>query len=110
CDAVEFAALARATDAERLERAVPLFRDDFLAGLTLKDAPDFEDWLAATAEGLRQQLAGALGRLVAHRIDDGDLDAASGRARRWLSLDGLHEPAHQALIRLYAWSGQRAAA
>ncbi|MDQ1748075.1 MAG: hypothetical protein QOD07_2338 [Frankiaceae bacterium] len=110
CDAVEFAALARATDAESLERAVTLYRDDFLAGFTLKDAPDFEDWLAASAEGLRHQLANALGRLVAHRIDAGDLDAAIGHARRWLSLDGLHEPAHQELIRLYAWTGQRSAA
>jgi DNA-binding SARP family transcriptional activator/predicted ATPase len=110
CDAVEFAALARATDAEQLERAVTLYRDDFLAGFTLKDAPDFEDWLAATAESLRQQLATALGRLVAHRIDAGDLDTAIALARRWLSLDGLHEPAHQVLIRLYAWSGQRSAA
>ena len=110
CDAVEFATLARAADADQLDRAVSLYRDDFLAGFTLKDAPDFEDWLAATAEELRHQLAGALGRLVGHRIDDGDLDTAIGHARRWLSLDGLHEPAHQALIRLYAWSGQRSAA
>ena len=109
-DAVEFATLARATDTDRLERAVALYRDDFLAGFALKDAPEFEDWLAATAENLRQQLATALGRLVACHIDVGDLDAAIGHARRWLSLDDLHEPAHQALIRLYAWSGQRSAA
>ena len=31
-------------------------------------------------------------------------------ARRWLELDPLHEPAHRALIRLYARSGDRAAA
>ena len=40
---------------------------------------------------------------------------ASTRARfalalRWLELDSLHEPAHRALIRLYAWTGDRAAA
>lgn len=110
CDAVEFVALAGATDAEGLERAVTLYRDDFLAGFALKGAPDFEDWLAATADGLRQRLATALGRLVAHRTEDGDLDGAIGYGRRWLTLDDLHEPAHQALIRLHAWSGQRSAA
>src|SRR5918998_1057618 len=31
-------------------------------------------------------------------------------SRRWLALDPLHEPAHQLLLALYAWSGQRASA
>ena len=31
-------------------------------------------------------------------------------ARRWLELDPLHEPAHRALIRIYAAQGDRAAA
>ncbi len=31
-------------------------------------------------------------------------------ARRWLQLDPLHEPAHQAIIRLHGWAGQRSAA
>ena len=31
-------------------------------------------------------------------------------ARRWVALDGLHEPAHRMLMRLYAWAGQHAAA
>src|SRR5206468_2042373 len=31
-------------------------------------------------------------------------------ARRWLEVDPLHEPAHRELIRLYAWSGDRAGA
>ena len=36
--------------------------------------------------------------------------ATSAHARRWLELDPLHEPAHRALIRLYAERGDRAAA
>jgi hypothetical protein len=31
-------------------------------------------------------------------------------ARKWVALDGLHEPAHRALMWLYAWAGQHAAA
>ena len=31
-------------------------------------------------------------------------------ARRWLQLDGLHEPAQREVMRLYAYSGQHAAA
>ena len=40
----------------------------------------------------------------------GEFEQALPRAQRWLQLDPLHEPAHRELIRLYAWSGDRAAA
>ena len=62
------------------------------------------------SEGLRQSLARGLQRLVTACIAEGDLERATGHARRWLQLDPLHEPAHQAIIRLYGWTGQRSAA
>ena len=40
----------------------------------------------------------------------GEYERALPHARRWLEVDPLHEPAHRELIRLYAWSGDRAAA
>ncbi len=40
----------------------------------------------------------------------GDPDQALDHVRRWLSLDPMHEPAHQAMIRVLAWTGQRSAA
>ena len=61
-------------------------------------------------EELRQALARGLQRLVAACIADGELERAAGHARRWLQLDPLHEPAHQAIIRLHGWAGQRSAA
>ncbi len=109
-DVADFAALIGRPDAASLERGVRLYRDDFLAGFSLRDCPDFEDWQSATADRLRQDLAGALERLVAACVAAGDLPRALDHARRWLSLDPLHEPAHQALIRLQAWTGQRSAA
>jgi DNA-binding SARP family transcriptional activator/tetratricopeptide (TPR) repeat protein len=109
-DVRDFVASATAIDSESLQRAASLYRDDFMAGFTLRDAPDFDDWLHFTATGLRQQFAAVLGRLVALAVSSGDLDAATGHARRWLAAEPLHEPAHQALIRLYAWTGQRSAA
>lgn len=39
-----------------------------------------------------------------------ELERAIGHVRRWLQLDQLHEPAHQAMIRLCEWTGQRSAA
>ena len=109
-DVTEFEALAAGPDPVQLDRAVALYRDDFLAGFALRGCPEFDDWQAETADRLRQRLAGTLDRLVAACAAAGDLDRATGHARRWLALDPLHEPAHQALIRLLAWTGQRSAA
>ena len=97
-------------DAASLERAARLYRDDFLAGFTLRDCPEFEEWQASVSEELRQSLARGLQRLVNACIADGELDRAAGHARRWLQLDPLHEPAHQVIIKLYGWAGQRPAA
>ena len=38
------------------------------------------------------------------RPDTASLERAAGHARRWLQLDPLHEPAHQAIIRLHGWA------
>ena len=109
-DVREFETLIARPDAASLERAVQLYRDDFLAGFTLRGCPDFEEWQASVSEELRQALARGLQRLVAACIADGSLERATGHARRWLQLDPLHEPAHQAIIRLHGWAGQRSAA
>ncbi len=109
-DVREFKALIGRPDAASLEQAVQLYRGDFLAGFTLRGCPDFEEWQALVSEELRQALARGLQRLVAAYIADGALDLAAGHARRWLQLDPLHEPAHQAVIRLHGWAGERSAA
>ena len=109
-DVGEFETLITRPDAASLEQAARLYRDDFLAGFVLRGCPEFEEWQASVAEGLRQSLARGLQRLVGACISDGDLERAVGHARRWLLLDPLHEPAHQAIIRLQGWTGQRSAA
>jgi DNA-binding SARP family transcriptional activator/tetratricopeptide (TPR) repeat protein len=109
-DVSEFKALIGRPDAVSLERAASLYRDDFLAGFTLRGCPEFEEWQESVSEELRQVLARGLQRLVAACIADGALERAAVHARRWLQLDPLHEPAHQAIIRLHGWAGQRSAA
>lgn len=93
-----------------LAAAVALYRDDFMAGFSLRDSPAWDDWQFFQREALRRELAGALRRLTSVYIALGRYDAAIACARRWLALDPLHEPAHRYLMRLYAWTGQRAAA
>jgi DNA-binding SARP family transcriptional activator len=109
-DVREFHALIGRPDAASLERAASLYRGDFLAGFTLRGCAEFEEWQESVSEELRQALARGLQRLVAACIAEGSLERAAGHARRWLQLDPLHEPAHQAIIRLHGWAGQRSAA
>jgi DNA-binding SARP family transcriptional activator len=106
-DVHRFRALTAGGD---LEAAVALFRGDFLEGFGLRDAPAFEDWQRGEADALRRELATALGRLVDAREAAGDHAGALAHARRRLALDPLHEPAHRALIRLLALTGDRAGA
>jgi DNA-binding SARP family transcriptional activator len=89
--------------AGRLEAAAERFHGEFLEGFGLRDAPAFEDWQRGEADALRRELAAVLGRLV-------EATGELVHARRWLELDPLHEPAHRALIRIYAALGDRAAA
>jgi DNA-binding SARP family transcriptional activator len=94
----------------RLSEAVSLYQDDFLAGFTLRDSLAFDEWQFFQTEELRQALASALQQLVRVYAAQGEVDAATPHARRWVALDPLHEPAQRELMTLYARSGQRVAA
>ncbi len=93
-----------------LTEAAELYRGDFLAGFSLRDSPAFDDWQFFQAEEARRELLGALDRLVCHHAARGEFKPGIAHARRWLSIDPLHEPAHRHLMQLYAQSGQRSAA
>ena len=92
------------------QSAVALYRDNFLTGFTLPDCPEFDEWQFFQSEALRQSFAAGLEQLISLLSDQADYEIAIPHARRWLALDLLHEPAHQQLMRLYALTGQQAAA
>jgi DNA-binding SARP family transcriptional activator/predicted ATPase len=95
---------------EDLSEAVALFSGGFMEGFSLRDSPDFDDWQMGESDALARELGSALRRLVELLAARGEYERAVPQARRWLEVDPLHEPAHRELIRLYAWSGDRAAA
>ena len=95
---------------EELETAVSLYRDDFMAGFGLRDCPDFDEWHFFQTEKWRRAFSQVLQTLLNLYEQQGEWEAALPYARRWLQLDQLHEPAHQALMRCYAHSGQWSAA
>src|SRR5215813_6353478 len=93
-----------------LEAAVKLYVDDFLAGFSLPDSLQFDDWQFFEREELRAECLRILAMLTAYYEQRQSYNQAIEMARRWLVREPYHEPAHRALIRLYALSGQYAEA
>jgi DNA-binding SARP family transcriptional activator/predicted ATPase len=93
-----------------LSNAVSAYRDDFMAGFSLPDCPEFDEWQFFQAENLRHALAGALQKLIQWHVSMGEYRQGIELGRRWLAQDPLHERARRQLMRLYAWSGQPSAA
>jgi DNA-binding SARP family transcriptional activator/predicted ATPase len=106
----DVAAFDAAWHAGRYADAIACYRAEVLAGFTLRDAPGFDEWLFHEADRRQQMAAQALAALVDACTANGAYDAGLDYARRWLALDPLHEPAHCALMRLYALAGQFSAA
>jgi len=88
---------------DQLEQAVAGCRGDLLPGF-------YDDWLLEARERLRQQYEGALGALIELLEGARDYAAAIQYAQTLLRHDPLHETAYRRLMRLYALSGNRAAA
>jgi DNA-binding SARP family transcriptional activator/predicted ATPase len=107
-DAVEFRRLVATGDEAGLEGAAALYRGDFMEGFSLRDGVDFEEWQYFQADELRRAYSNVLERLVDVLEGRGEIERGLERARRWLALDPLHEPAHQRLMHLYALGGRRA--
>lgn len=93
-----------------LETAVALYRGEFLEGLTLPDAPEFELWLLGQRTQARQLLERGLLALVQQLSRRGDYETAVPYARQLLQHNPLLEEAHAQIIWLYAQTGQRDAA
>jgi predicted ATPase/DNA-binding SARP family transcriptional activator len=91
----------------QLEQAVSLYRGDFLAGFSLRDSVNFDDWQFLQSEQLRREFSAALEQLVTGHTLLGELGVAIEYAHRWLALDTLHEPAHRMLMKLYGWTDRR---
>ncbi len=93
-----------------LEEAVDLYKGDFMDGFTLTDSTAFDEWQLFQTERLRRGYGRALQQLLEWHTAHGAFEEALSYASRWLALDMLHEGAQRQLMRLYAWSGQTAAA
>lgn len=93
-----------------LTEAATAYRDDFMAGFSVADAPGFEEWQRYERESLRRALIDALRALVDGHQRIGKVEQALAYARRWASLEPLQEAAHRSLMQLYAKHGDQAGA
>ena len=108
-DVADLKRLVAAGGPEALARAATLYRGELLEGFGATD-PAFDDWLASERSRLGELALGALGSLLDHLTGAGEAERAVAVARRLLALDPTREPAHRALMRLYAQQGDRALA
>jgi predicted ATPase len=94
----------------RREKAVALYRGEFLSGFHLRGAGAFDEWAAIQRERLHRRMVDAVGRLAVFYEASGDLNRAGHMIARQLELDPWMEEAHRERIRLLAVSGKRSEA
>src|SRR5437879_5274363 len=105
CD--RFAALAEQGE---WDAAAALVEGEFLEGLALPDANQFETWLGAERTLWRAQGLEALVKSAEARLARGDTAAAARAALGAVALDPTSEPAARTAMRALALAGDRAAA
>jgi DNA-binding SARP family transcriptional activator len=106
CDVTMFLRLA---DSEP-EAAVAVEIPRFLAGFSIRHAPQFDEWVAETRAGLLRRYAGVLATLARDAMDRRRWRAAAERADLWLACDRLSEEAARLTIEARYLAGDRGAA
>lgn len=96
CDVVNF---RRLREAGRREEALSLYRDDFLQGFHVSNAPRFERWADERRRELRRAAAETAAELAEERSGT-DPESALEPARRAVELSGREEPHVRRLMRL----------
>ncbi|MFQ5341662.1 MAG: BTAD domain-containing putative transcriptional regulator [Anaerolineae bacterium] len=115
CDVTAFTALLEPAEAPerttcQLEKAVELYRGDFLMGFSIGDSAAFEEWGLLTREQLQRQALATLHSLATLHEGRGECELALLYAWRRVELAPWQEEAHRQLMRLLALNRQRSAA
>ncbi len=90
-------------DCVQLEKAVELYRGDFLEGF-------YDDWCVLERERLRERYLETLYELVIAYKKQGEYNRAIPLAQKLAANDPLREEAHRELMHLYQLTGRRGAA
>lgn len=95
---------------QSLHSALPLYRGDFLEGMTLPDEPQFDDWRNVERERYRTLAVRGWSRLAAQYEQVQDYIPAQDALENALALDGLNEDLQRAAMRAQYFRGDRAGA
>lgn len=101
---------AKSAPIEEQEKALDLYRGSFLEGFSVNDSPAFDNWTLLTREQLARQTLTSLHTLACYYEEQKEYEKAHSLAWRQLQLEPWDEAAHQQLMRLMAFTGQRSAA
>jgi predicted ATPase/DNA-binding SARP family transcriptional activator len=96
--------------ATNLEKALKLYRGEFLEQLFLEDSSEFDEWLIVQRENLHQKVQAAYNYLANYYELQGDYQAARRNIKHQLELDPWREEAHRRMMRVLALDGERTAA
>lgn len=102
--------LGSVSDAHDLAWVSDICDRELLAGLSMDDAPEFEEWLTREREHRRNQITTLVERYVEQLIWAGRNVDGIALARRLLAVEPWRETTHRQLIRLLARDGQLSAA
>lgn len=89
------------------EKAIGLYRGDFLSGFYLADSETFEGWANNQRELYRRQALAAMERVTAVSIQNANYEQAIKLAQRQLEIDNLRERSHRQLMEAWAKNGRR---
>lgn len=103
---------------QRMERSAAAYTGELMAGFSLPDCPEFEQWLRVKRESLHRHALQLLDRLVDCCLARGAVGAAGAAgsaaalsfAQRYVELEPWNEGATQRVMRLLAETGQPGAA
>lgn len=96
--------------ASELDKALALYRGDFLKGVYIRESPRFEEWVLVEQERLRRLAVTALQLLVNFYFERQNYRQGIETAARLFEIDPLDELTHQQMMQLLAHSGEHRAA
>lgn len=98
------------TCSEQVQRALALYRGNFLSDLPIPDSDVFEHWASLQREHVQQRALSALERVLERLQWTGDYVGALQYAQRLVALEPLLETHQRSYMRLLALNGEHTAA
>ncbi len=88
------------------ERSIQLYKGHFLEGFTLRNLPEWEDWLAQRRDMLHQNFLNIAIELGNHYLRENAASHALHLFNRALAMTPDFEPAHEGIIRAFGNQGK----